>query len=121
MAQRYPDVHPDHYEQHTFYVDSRVKGRNRGPYRVVLNAYSWNGWCSCWDFYFNKEKHLSKGAFPSEELRCFHIKRARAYWVDVLGPMVDKLLKERHEATPQTFGTGVQRRGSRVYHLRTGG
>ena len=52
-------------------------------YVIDLAAFGCNGRCECEDFTFRKEPKLRAGAHPSDGLRCWHIRRARDYLLDV--------------------------------------
>lgn len=91
LEQVYPDVRPDEFERHTFHVQSRSEGR--GNYKVYLDAYDWNGACNCQHFEFRMRPELERFAMPSDGLRCWHIKKARSYYLDELGRAMSKLVK----------------------------
>lgn len=88
LSEIYPDVRHDEYEPFTLRVQSRTS--SGGNYRVCLNAYQWNGLCNCQDFTMRKQPELERGEPPSERLRCWHIKRARAYYLDEVGRKLEQ-------------------------------
>lgn len=91
LSQIYPEVKPDEFEKHTFTVQSRSEAVK--PYRVYLDAYSWNGMCNCADFEFRFRPHLERGENPGDDKRCWHIKRARSYYLDEIGRQMDEQLQ----------------------------
>ena len=71
-----------------------IRSRTRADLHLVdLEAYNFNGECSCEHFRFKLCRMLDDGAKPSESRRCDHIKRARAYMTEILFPLVAKNLK----------------------------
>lgn len=70
----YKDVHPIAGETLRYYVDSRTSQKQ---HLVDLSEYGGNGRCDCEHFEFKHKKMLEKfGAFPAENLQCWHITRA---------------------------------------------
>jgi hypothetical protein len=77
-----------------FHVASRS---GRSAYLVDLEEYGFNGKCGCCDFEFRKEPELSRGAEPSDQLRCRHIRSARAYFTDKMLRAVAAAMKGRNQ------------------------
>ncbi len=80
-------------ETFSFFVAS--ESRATSPHRVEIDAYHFNGACSCPDFKCRKEPKLSRGAKPSDELRCRHVRKARSYFLDEILPILAKELTKR--------------------------
>lgn len=61
-----------------------VKSRSRREVEHVvdLELYGGNGACSCEHFSYRLEPFLKKGAKPADNLRCRHIREARAKLTD---------------------------------------
>lgn len=72
-----------------FLVTSKRAGRP--PYRVDLACYGGNGVCDCIWFRTKFEPIVSRGNNCGVPLRCEHLRRARAFFVDEL---IAKMLKE---------------------------
>jgi hypothetical protein len=75
-------IEPIEGEPTRYYVGSRRA--NVAPYLVDVTEYKKNGQCTCEDFQFRKKPHLDRGAKPSPELRCYHIKCVRAWLLNRL-------------------------------------
>src|SRR5437773_2897511 len=78
---RYPLVKPIAGELLRFHVRSRTD--SRVTYIVDLGAYNFCGCCVCSDFQFRKEPKLRVGAEPCDALRCWHLRQARNYLLDM--------------------------------------
>jgi hypothetical protein len=65
-----------------WFVTSR--SRPAVEHLVDLELYDGNGACPCEHFSFALEPMLKRGAPPSDEFRCHHIKEARARLADLL-------------------------------------
>lgn len=61
-----------------------VKSRQRPDieHLVQLDAYRFNGSCSCEHFSIPLLNKLRGGAVPSDDTRCFHIKHVRSHLLD---------------------------------------
>jgi hypothetical protein len=59
-----------------YHVDSETNP-NKDPYLVDLEIYRGNGLCACDDFRYNHEPKVARGATPSDETRCKHLKAVR--------------------------------------------
>lgn len=80
-----PEVQEIEGERWSFLVKSRSRPTHK-PWRVDLEAYTWNGACDCEDFHFSREPDLRRGAKASDDLRCHHILRARSYLFEEIFP-----------------------------------
>lgn len=80
------EVTPIKGERWSFNVHS--SSRPGMMWRVDLEGFKWNGHCPCENFMFNHAPTLTRGAAPSDEHRCRHIKRARSYVMEVIFPMI---------------------------------
>lgn len=69
-------VEPISGELFRFYVKSRSTAN---WHLVDIEEYNWNGWCSCIDFEMRDQPFLERGAFPTNSLRCWHIRKARIW------------------------------------------
>lgn len=108
----YPDVTPIAGEHHSFEVRSRT---GPTPYRVVLDVYNWNGWCGCQNFEFACQPDLERGAWPNEALRCWHIRRARAYYLDEIGRTMERQIKGS-QAVCRVCRTAITKNGETWRH-----
>lgn len=72
-------------EPFRFYVQSRTA---RQQYLVDLEEFGWNGACSCQRFTFKCLPLLKMGAHPAGHLRCWHIERARDWFIRTIGPKI---------------------------------
>ena len=79
--QQFPFVMPIDGELLRFHVRSRTD--SRVTYMIDLSSFDGNGVCSCDDFQFRKQPRLRAGAEPSDSLRCWHLRQARNYLLDV--------------------------------------
>src|SRR4051812_22136675 len=84
------DVEEIGHEHFRFYVISRADQTHK--HLVDLEGYRFNGWCGCERFKFACEPELSRGAKPDDRLRCWHIKRARSYFMDNILPKLAEAL-----------------------------
>ena len=62
----------------------QVRSRERPEiwHLVQLDAYNSNGACSCEHFSIPLLNQLREGVTPSDDTRCFHIKRVRGHLLD---------------------------------------
>lgn len=81
-------------EKLTFEVDSRSEAL---PRTVNLCDYNFNGSCDCEHFQFNCGPKLAAGWDPSENLRCYHIKRARRWLLEQYLPRIAEILQDHPE------------------------
>ena len=79
-----PEVEEIPGEHFRFHVISRTEPSQK--YLVDLEGYRFNGWCGCERFKFACEPKLSRGATPGDVFRCWHIRRARSYFMDIIFP-----------------------------------
>ncbi len=87
------EVTPIEGETFTFMVSSR--SRPSAPHRVEIDAYGFNGACSCESHKFRNEPKLCRGAKAEDALRCVHIRRARSYFLDEILPVIAKSLNRK--------------------------
>ena len=93
-------------EHFRFHVGSRVKGRK--AYLVDLEEYRWNGACSCEHFEYRMRPLLEQGAFPSKDLRCWHIEHARDKLLRSLLPQIAKTINEKRKTKNEQTSHMVQ-------------
>jgi len=76
-------VTPINGELLRFHVRSRTD--SRVSYVVDLGAFDFNGRCDCDDYVKGRKamKLLRAGAEPSDSLRCWHLRQARNYLLDM--------------------------------------
>lgn len=72
-----PDVSPIKGEPLRFFVASRSDANAR--HLVDLDEFDGNGQCDCWPFSKMRKLLERHGAFPAENLQCWHIKRVLLY------------------------------------------
>lgn len=100
-------VHEIEREPFNYNVESRKSPKT---YRVELEKYNWNGWCGCPKFEFSMQPLLERGANPASNLRCWHIDRARDFFIRKWGPVMAaqyyKNNGEQPPAQPERFGHG---------------
>lgn len=77
-----PTVLPLAGETLRFHVQSRTDLCNR--YLVDLGEYGGNGRCTCRDFEIRKWPLIRDGSAPGERTRCWHIRRAREWMIDLV-------------------------------------
>lgn len=82
----------------TFNVHSWSKPGTR--HRVELDAFGWNGSCTCEWYEYNCAPELSRGAAPCDGYRCRHIHVARSYVLDEILPKLAKAM--RGERVPES-------------------
>ncbi len=101
LLDQYYDVIPDDEDHFQFKVRSRshpltwhtVALREEDDQEV--GGYHWNGWCDCDAFTFKFGSNLRKDGLVSDSrTRCYHIKRARAYYLDVMLPKISKSMAD---------------------------
>jgi hypothetical protein len=73
-----------------FSFDVQSRRRVKMVHRVQIDAFAFNGRCSCEAFTFDCLPLLLRGALPSSGLRCWHIGKARDYWIEWMGPQFAK-------------------------------
>lgn len=81
----------------------RSRKRDGVKHLVQLDAYNYNGACGCENFCNPLLRKLREGALPSDETRCYHIRRVREV-------LMDKFLREvsrRQSDTTQNDADGV--------------
>jgi hypothetical protein len=86
-----PEVEEIAGEFFRFHVISRTNPAQK--HLVDLEAYKWNGWCQCERFQFACDPQVSRGAKPDDVNRCWHLKRARSYFLDTILPKLAQALK----------------------------
>lgn len=62
-------------------------------WRVDLESFGFNGQCDCENFNFGCYADLSRGAKPSDDYRCKHIRDARSFVLDNMFPQIAKGFK----------------------------
>lgn len=77
----YEDVEPLAGEIGRYHVASRSGPH---PHLVDLMAFNFNGQCDCENFLFRMRPLLERGCAPDAELRCWHLKRARAHFTETM-------------------------------------
>lgn len=82
-----------------FTVQSRSRPHSV-QHTVDLEYYDWSGGCSCEAFQFNFAPKLERGAKPSDDLRCIHLKRARSYFLDEILPRIADQLNTKTAPPP---------------------
>lgn len=92
LTKLYYDVRPVENELYTY--DVRSRSRIVRWHRVNIREHNWAGWCNCEAYDFKYGPKLSRGAPPIDNNRCSHIKRARAYFLDVWLPQLDEQLQK---------------------------
>lgn len=84
------DVQP--IEGLRFYVRSR-RDWNKA-HLVDLSEYRGNGQCACQNFEFRMKGLLEKGAYPAENLQCYHINRALKWLAMELVPKLSASMSQ---------------------------
>jgi hypothetical protein len=80
-------------EMFRFHVWSR--SRPDIAHLVDIEAFGFNGRCSCERFTFAYQASLEAGQLACEAFRCPHIKRARSYFLDQFLPKIASALRKQ--------------------------
>jgi hypothetical protein len=64
-----------------FLVHSRTAELKQ--YLVDLEEFGFNGQCGCYHFGYAMEPRLVRGAAASDQLRCWHIRQARQFFLEL--------------------------------------
>lgn len=81
-----------------FHVQSRTVEDLK--YLVDLEEYGFNGFCGCQDFDFRKRMIAQK--MNGERARCWHIERARDFFIDMV---LKKMARNFYESSPRITST----------------
>lgn len=83
-----------HLERFRFHVQSR--GRSNLKHLVDLEALGWNGQCGCEAFIACRKRWLAAGKESSARTRCWHVERARSFFIETYGPLLSAAMDKPH-------------------------
>lgn len=104
MTTRNPVVHASPIPGELLCFNVRSHRDPGVQYRVELDAYNYNGACSCEHFTIRLEPELAKQgrhAKPSPLLRCKHIMEARDSFMDEVLPKLGQAINKQPEVKKQ--------------------